>query len=383
MTQKPVGPLEGVVVLEIGGMGPTPFAGMALADMGATVIRVERPTGLGLFPGEPEYDLLNRGKRSVAVDLKHPDAVKTVLSLVERADILIEGHRPGVMERLGLGPDQCHERNPALVYGRMTGWGQEGPLAMHAGHDVSYIAVTGALHAIGDAGGPPQIPINLVGDFGGGGTYMVMGVLAALLESRTTGRGRVVDAAIVDGAVHLLTVIHALINAGAWVDERGANMLDGGAPYYSVYMTADGRYMAAGAVEAKFYAEMLAKLGITDIDVAEQNDPATWPATRKSIADAFRQRTQAEWTKVFGSSDACVSPVLSLRDAEQHSHIQARGTLRLQDGVLEPAAAPRFSGIPVSYGAKPPRPGANTVDVLSEFGLDAENLITSGAAFQA
>lgn len=382
MTNDLLGPLDGVLVLEIGGMGPGPFAGMTLADMGATVVRVERPGGLGVFPGDAEYDLLNRGKRSIALDLKHPEAIEAVLALAEKADILIEGHRPGVMERLGLGPDHCHERNPALVYGRMTGWGQDGPLAQTAGHDVGYIAVTGALHAIGEAGGPPVIPVNLVGDFGGGGTYLVMGVLAALLESRRTGAGRVVDAAIVDGAAHLLAGTHGMLNAGAWTDERGVNMLDGGTPYYAVYRTADGKYMAVGAIEPKFYAELVTKLDLDEVDVAEQNDRDTWPSTRKAIAEAFQERTQAEWIGFFRGSDACVAPVMSLREAQQHPHLRARRTLVLEDGILQAAAAPRFSGTPVPFGSRPPRTGQDTATVLTEHGLDAAALIACGAAVQ-
>lgn len=382
MTAPIPGPLDGVVVLEIGGVGPGPFAGMTLSGMGATVIRIDRPAGLGVFPGAPEYDLLNRGKRSIALDLKNPEAIAAVLTLVEQADILIEGHRPGVMERLGLGPEQCRQRSPALVYGRMTGWGQEGPLAPRAGHDVGYIAVTGALHAIGEAGGGPQIPLNLVGDFGGGGTYLVMGVLAALFESRRTGRGRVVDAAIVDGAAHLLTGIHAMFNAGAWTDERGVNMFDGGAPYYGVYRTADGKHMAAGAVEGKFYAALLAELGLEQVDVADQNNRDTWPVTRKAVADAFGQRTQAEWIEVFRDSDACVSPVLSLLEAQQHPHLRARATLGIEGGVLQAAAAPRFSGTPAAFASPPPGLGRHTVEVLTEYGADAGHLVACGAAVQ-
>lgn len=383
MSDSRSAPLDGVKVLEIGGMGPGPYAGMTLAGMGADVIRIERPGGLGVFPGEPTRDLLNRGKRSVCLDLTHGSAVDAVLKMVERADILIEGHRPGVAERLGIGPQQCQQRNPALVYGRMTGWGQDGPLARVAGHDIGYIALTGALHAIGDAGGPPQIPVNLVGDFGGGGAYLVMGVLAALWDAARTGRGRVVDAAIVDGAAHLLTGTHAMLNAGAWRDERGVNMLDGGAPYYAIYRTGDDRHMAVGAIEAKFYALLLSGLGLTDVAVGQQNDRATWPATRARIAAAFATRTQREWTEIFGTSDACVSPVLSMQEAKDHPHIAARGTLTAGNGVLQAAPAPRFDGLTVPPQSSPPQPGQHTAAVLSEWGIDPAPLLADGAASAA
>ena len=369
-------PLHGVRVVEVGGMGPGPFAGMTLADMGAEVVRIDRPGGLGVFPGDPTQDVLNRGKRSVCLDLKQPAAVEIVLAIAAQADILIEGHRPGVAERLGIGPAECQARNPALVYGRMTGWGQDGPLAMRAGHDISYIALTGALHAIGDAGGPPQIPVNLVGDFGGGGTYLVMGVLAALWEASRTGRGRVVDAAIVDGAAHLLSATHAMLNTGTWRDERGVNMLDGGAPYYAVYETSDGGHMAVGAIEPKFYRQLLAGLGLGDVDAAQQDDRSTWPETRKLIAIAFRERTRAQWTKVFESTDACVAPVMSLREAAEHPHLRARGTVVEHDGVVQAAAAPRFSGTPALAGTPPVPMGADTRTVLAEWGI-AEGLISS------
>jgi len=380
MTDIAQGPLNGVRVLEIGGMGPGPFAGMTLADMGAEVVRIERPGGLGAFPGDPTDDVLNRGKRSVALDLKSTAAIEAILTLVESADILIEGHRPGVVEKLGIAPEECHARNPRLVYGRMTGWGQDGPLAQRAGHDVGYIALTGALHAIGDAGGPPQIPLNMVGDFGGGGAYLVMGVLAALWEAARTGRGRVVDAAIVDGAAHLLSGTYGMLNSGAWEDERGVNMLDGGAPYYAVYETSDGKFMAVGAVERKFYAQLLAGLSIESVPSARQNDKDTWPETREVIAAAFAQKTQAEWTEIFDPTDACVSPVVSLRGALDHPHLKARGTVVVDDGRLQAAPAPRFSGVPTTIGSRPARPGQHTREVLAAAGIDAEHLISIGAA---
>jgi alpha-methylacyl-CoA racemase len=330
---------------------------MILADLGAEVVRVDRPAaGDQDLPHRARFDVLGRGKRSVALDLKSPAGVTAVLDLVAGADALIEGFRPGVTERLGLGPAQCLARNPRLVYGRMTGWGQDGPLASQAGHDIAYIAVTGALHAVGEAGGPPQIPINLLGDFGGGGTYLVIGVLAALLAVRNGAPGQVVDAAIVDGTAHLLAMTHGMLASGGWADERGVNLLDGGAPFYSVYGTADGRHMAVGALESKFYAEFIARLGL-DEDPARQHDRRGWEALRARIAAVFAARTQAEWTEIFAASDACVAPVLGLREAAEHPHIAARGTLVDSGGVLQPAPAPRFSVTPAGPVAAAPAHG--------------------------
>jgi alpha-methylacyl-CoA racemase len=352
-----MGPLSGCRVVELAGIGPGPFAGMILADLGAEVVRVDRPaTGEQGLPHRMGFDVLGRGKKSVVLDLKRPEDVAAVLDLVAGADVLIEGYRPGVTERLGLGPAQCLARNPRLVYGRMTGWGQDGPLAQQAGHDIGYIALTGALHAIGEAGGPPQIPLNLLGDFGGGGTYLVIGVLAALVAVRGGGPGQVVDAAIVDGTAHLLAMTHGMLASGTWADERGVNLLDGGAPFYAVYPTADGRHMAVGAIEPKFYAELLAGLGL-DEDPARQHDRGGWQALRGRIAAAFAARTQAEWTAVFSGSDACVAPVLSLREAADHPHIAARGTLVTRDGVMQAAPAPRFSATPAGPAAAPPARG--------------------------
>ncbi|MEV5835644.1 CaiB/BaiF CoA-transferase family protein [Nocardia sp. NPDC052112] len=374
------GPLAGVRVVELAGLGPGPFATMMLADLGADVVRIDRPAAAGVFPGKPEQDLLNRGKRSVILDLKQPEAVETVLQLLERADVVVEGYRPGVAERLGLGPDTCWERNPRLVYGRMTGWGQTGPLAQSAGHDIDYIAVTGALHAIGDGQGPPQVPLNLVGDFGGGGMYLVVGILAALRVAEQTGRGQVVDAAIVDGAAHLLTGIHAFLNAGAWTDRRGANMLDGGAPFYATYETADNRHMAVGAIESKFYAELLARLGI-DEDPGRQHDRNAWPVIRAELAAVFRTRTSAQWCEVFEGSDACVAPVVSLREAAAHPHIEARGSIIDYGGAVQSAPAPRFSVSRTALGNPPPSPGQHTRAVLAEWGIvDVDILIERGVA---
>jgi alpha-methylacyl-CoA racemase len=339
---RTTGPLHGVTVIELAGLGPCPFAGMILAEMGADVIRVDRPpTG----PGSRSVEMLGRGKRSMVLDLRTAAGRDTVLGLCAGADVLIEGFRPGVAERLGVGPDQVRERNPRLVYGRMTGWGQTGPAANTAGHDITYIAPTGALHAIGPADGAPQIPLNLVGDLGGGATYLVMGVLAALIEARTTGQGQVVDAAIVDGAAHLLGIVHSLLSDGSWRDERGVNLLDGGAPHYAVYETSDRRHMAVGALEPQFFAEFVRVLGV-DIDPGDQFTVERWPALRAAFAAAFATRTQGEWTALFDGTDACVSPVLSLREAADHPQLAARRSLVEVGGVLQAMPAPRFSRHP-------------------------------------
>ncbi|MFH9657849.1 CaiB/BaiF CoA transferase family protein [Streptomyces sp. NPDC017248] len=371
------GPLAGVRVVELAGIGPGPFAAMLLADLGADVVRVDRPGGAGLAV-DPAYDLTNRNKRSVVVDLKAPDGPARVLDLAERADILVEGYRPGVAERLGIGPGDCHARNPRLVYGRMTGWGQDGPLAHRAGHDVAYIALTGALGMIGRPDEPPAVPANLLGDYAGGSLYLVVGVLAALHHARATGTGQVVDAAIVDGTAHLSTMIHALLAAGAWQDRRAANLLDGGCPYYGTYETADGRYMAVGALEEKFYAEFLRLLGLTG-PAAAHRDVSRWEELRERVAAAFKSRTRAEWTAVFADSDACVAPVLGLREAPAHPHLAARGTFTEHDGVTQPAPAPRFSATPTAVRTGPARPGADAAAVARDWGLPARPADGPGA----
>jgi alpha-methylacyl-CoA racemase len=360
------GPLAGVKVLEIAGIGPGPFCGMLLADLGADVVRVERPGGGGLQLVPRAEDLLNRGKRSITVDLSQTAGAETVLALVEQADMLFEGFRPRVAERLGIGPDACLARQPRLVYGRMTGWGQDGPLASTAGHDITYIATTGVLHAIGQEGGPPQIPLNLIGDFAGGSMYLLVGMLAALDEARRSGRGQVVDAAIVDGTAHLMTMIYNVYAAGIWSDERGTNLGDGGSPFYGVYATADGEYMAVGALEPQFYAEFLRLLGCP-IDPATQLDRATWPQLRTHIGDSFAARSQQEWVAVFDGSDACVAPVVGLADAPQHPHLAARGTFVTADGLTQPAPAPRFSRTPAFVDGPPCVPGQHTDEVLAEW----------------
>ncbi|MGR6974072.1 CaiB/BaiF CoA transferase family protein [Streptomyces cynarae] len=359
------GPLAGVRVVELAGIGPGPFAGMLLADLGADVVRVDRPDGSGLAV-DPEYDITNRNKRSVIVDLKTEEGPARVLDLAERADILIEGYRPGVAERLGVGPETCHARNPRLVYGRMTGWGQEGPLAPRAGHDIAYIALTGTLGMIGAPDAPPAIPANLVGDYAGGALYLVVGVLAALHHARATGTGQVVDAAIVDGAAHLASMIHGMLAAGGWQDRRGANLLDGGCPFYGTYETADGRYMAVGALEQQFYGEFVELLGIADRAPARK-DVARWGELRELVAARFKTRTRDEWTAVFEGSDACVAPVLSLREAPAHPHLAARGTFTDHGGITQPAPAPRFSVTHTAVHGGPAQPGADTEDVARDW----------------
>jgi alpha-methylacyl-CoA racemase len=377
------GPLGGVRVLEIGALGPSAYAAMLLADLGADVIRVDRAAAPadGNEDMDPAADLLNRGKRSIALDLKHPAAVAALLEIVERCDVLTEGFRPGVAERLGIGPDVCLARNQRLVYARMTGWGQDGPLAAKAGHDINYIALTGALHTVGPAGGPPVIPLNFVGDWGGGGMYLVVGILAGLRAAQLDGQGQVVDAAIVDGVLHMLSSVHGLLGQGLWRDERGVNMLDGAAPYYSVYQTSDGKYMAVGAGENKFYAALLDALAL-DIDPRKQYDRSQWPEIRKQISDAFASKSRDQWIAHFADRDCCVTPVLSLYEAAQDPHIRSRSGLRRDGSRLESASAPRFSRTVPPTPSKPPLPGQDTYAVLTEFGLDAASLLDAGAVRQ-
>ncbi|MFF4394713.1 CaiB/BaiF CoA transferase family protein [Streptomyces sp. NPDC001480] len=363
------GPLTGVRVVELAGIGPGPFAGMLLADLGADVVRVDRPGGapLGI---DPAYDVTNRNKRSVLVDLKSDGGPARVLDLAGRADILIEGYRPGVAERLGVGPDACLARNPALVYGRMTGWGQQGPLADRAGHDIAYLAPTGVLGMIGDPDGPPAVPANLLGDYAGGSLYLVVGVLAALHHARATGTGQVVDAAIVDGAAHLAAMIHGMLAAGGWQDRRRANLLDGGCPYYGTYETADGGYMAVGALEQQFYEEFLRLLGLEELAPARK-DRSRWGELREQVAARFKSRTRDEWTARFEGTDACVAPVLSLGEAPHHPHLAARGTFTEHGGITQPAPAPRFLATPTTVRTGPARPGADTAAVARDWDIPA------------
>ncbi|WP_134765677.1 CaiB/BaiF CoA-transferase family protein [Nocardioides sp. 1609] len=355
------GPLAGLRVVELAGLAPAPFATMMLADHGADVVRIDRPV-----PTVAEPDLLGRGRTTVAADLKDPVVRDAVAALVDGADVLVEGFRPGVMERLGLGPDECLARNPRLVYGRMTGWGQDGPLARAAGHDINYVALSGALGAIGPAGGPPVPPLNLVGDFGGGGLLLAFGVLAALVERATSGRGQVVDAAMVDGAALLTTHLHSMRAQGVWNDERGTNLLDGAAPFYRCYATADGGHMSVGSIEAPFYAALLDGLGLADADLPDQLDRAGWPVLAQRFAEVFAGRTRTEWDAVFGASDACVHPVHAPSEVADAPHVRARQTFVDGPGGRQPAPAPRFDRTPSSL------PGARTaatVDRLQAWGL--------------
>ncbi|WP_370326748.1 CaiB/BaiF CoA transferase family protein [Euzebya sp.] len=372
----PAGPLAGVRVLEVQGIGPGPFAAMVLADLGADVIRIDRTAAGGLTlegpPGQG-HDVMGRSRRSVAVDLKQARGVELVLQLVATADVLIEGFRPGVAERLGIGPDACHAVNPGLVYGRMTGWGQDGPWASMAGHDLDYIALTGALAGIGDADAPPPVPLNLIGDFGGGGMLLVVGVLAALQQRHASGRGQVVDAAMVDGSALLMAMFSGMASMGLWnTRARHANLLDGGAPFYSTYACADG-HVAVGALEPQFYAALLDGL---DLDAEEwpQYDMARWPDLRARLAEIFAGADRAHWEAVFSGTDACVAPVLALHEAPDHPHLAARGTFVEVDGVVQPAPAPRFSATPSGPPSPPVARGAHTAEVLGELGLSAEEV---------
>jgi alpha-methylacyl-CoA racemase len=336
------GPLSGLRVVEFAAIGPVPFAAMLLSDMGADVVRIARPDA----PRLHKRDIVERGRRAVQLDLKLRRDVESALNLIARADVLVEGFRPGVMERLGLGPEQVLARNPQLIYGRMTGWGQTGPLASAAGHDINYIALTGALHAIGEAGRAPVPPLNLLGDFGGGALYLVVGVLAALFEARQSGRGQVVDTAIVDGAASLLTFIHAAMARGEWRDDRSSNLLDGGAPFYTTYRCADGYYIAVGAIEPQFHAELLERLGLSPEAFADRLDPESWPRLREIMRNAFAARTRQECRDLLEGTDACFAPVLGLSEAAAHPHMAARGVMTTLDGVCCPAPAPRFSRTP-------------------------------------
>lgn len=378
-----MGPLEGIRVVELASIGPAPFCCMLLSDMGAEIVRVDRtvPADLGL-PSDPGLNILNRNRRSIAVDLKNPEGVGVVKRLVAQADVLVEGYRPGVTERLGLGPDDCMAINPRLVYGRMTGWGQDGPLADRAGHDINYIALAGALHAIGPRDGAPVPPLNLVGDFGGGALYLAFGIVCALLERGRSGRGQVVDAAMVDGAASLLASLYSAMARGAWRNERGANLLDGGAPWYSVYETKDGRYVSVGAVEARFYRELLRRTGIDETWESRQHDREAWPLLRERFAAAFRSKTREEWCEALEGSDLCFAPVLDPWEAPKHPHLEARGSFVESFGVLQPAPAPRFSRSTPAISGPPPAPGEHTAQVLRDWRFpesDIEALLRAGA----
>ena len=378
-----MGPLTGIHVIEIAGIGPGPFCAMMLADMGADVVRVDRASAArGGDPDRPPLDLLNRGRRSVGIDLKSSEGVETVLALVEGADALLEGFRPGVAERLGIGPADCLARNPRLVYGRMTGWGQEGPYASAAGHDLNYIALAGALHGIGRQGEAPVPPLNLVGDFGGGGMYLAFGMACALLEARNSGQGQVVDAAMVDGAASLMTAFFGMARSGFWSEERGTNMLDTGAHFYNVYETADGRYISLGPIEPQFYAELRERLGLHGPEWDHQTDRSRWPELKEKLAALVAQRTRDEWCELLEGTDTCFAPVLSMAEAPEHAHNRERGTFAEVAGVVQPGPAPRFSRTPGAIRRPPPHSGQHTDEILAELGLHAEaiaSLRASGA----
>ena len=377
------GPLQGIKVVELAGIGPAPMCAMLLADLGAEVIRVDRlaPADLGIDSGR-QYNLLERSRRSIAVDLKSAEGVEVVLKLAEQADALIEGFRPGVTERLGLGPDVCLARNPRLVYGRMTGWGQDGPMALAAGHDINYIALTGVLDAIGTAGGQPVPPLNLVGDFGGGALYLAFGVLAGLLEARTSGQGQVIDAAMVDGAASLLTAIYGMYGSGSWQLERGTNILDTGAHFYGTYECADGKWISIGSIEAKFHAELLEKLGLEESDIPDRMDRSRWVEHKKRLTELFLAKTRDEWCEIMEGSDVCFAPVLSMAEAPNHPHNVARGAFVEVDGVIQPGPAPRFSRTPGQVQSPPPEPGQHTEAILADWGWSADDIAalrTAGA----
>ncbi len=370
-----MGPLSGTKIIELAGIGPAPFGAMMLADLGADVIRVDRSGNVvGGDPSTPPGDLLARGRRSVGVDLKHAEGAATVLDLVAGADALIEGFRPGVMERLGLGPDVCLARNPKLVYARMTGWGQEGPYAPTAGHDINYIALAGALEPMGRAGQQPTPPINLIGDFGGGGMLLALGVCAALIETGKSGEGQVIDVAMVDGAASLMAMIWSFREMGMWKDERGTNMLDTGAHFYDTYETSDGKYVSIGSIEPQFYAELLRLTGMDGEDLPSQHDRSQWPALKERFAAIFRTKTRDEWCELMEGTDVCFAPVLAMSEAPNHPHIAERGTFTEVAGVIQPAPSPRFSRTPGTIERPPPHAGQHTDEVLAEWGLSAERI---------
>lgn len=371
-----MGPLQGIRIVEFAGIGPGPFAAMLLSDMGAEVIRIDRKGGRS----PSKMEIYMRGRNAVAFDMKKPEAVEAALKLIDKADALIEGFRPGVMERLGVGPDVCLTRNPKLVYGRMTGWGQTGPLSQAAGHDMNYIAISGALHAIGTNGAKPVPPLNLVGDFGGGALYLTMGVLAGIIEAQRSGKGQVVDTAMSDGAASLMTMFYGMTAMGIWKDERGSNMLDGGAHFYDTYETKDGKYVSIGSIEPQFYKELMEKTGIDDPAFTAQMDRNAWPALKEKLAAKIKAKTRDEWDAIMSGSDVCYGPVLSIAEAPKHPHNVARKTFLEMDGVVQPAPAPRFSRtVPEVQG--PPR-AANNAASLKAWGFSADavtNLEVTGA----
>ena len=367
-----MGPLKGVKILEVGGIGPAPFCGMMLSDMGAEVVRIERKDQVKLM--EPKYDVLLRNRRSIALNLRKPAGVDAVLRIVDQIDAIFEGFRPGVMEKLGLGPDICLHRNPKLVYGRMTGWGQDGPLSGAAGHDINYISLSGALHAIGRAGKRPVPPLNLVGDFGGGGMLLAFGVVCALFEARTSGKGQVVDAAMVDGSAALMAMMYGLHASGFWTDSREANLIDGGAHFYDTYETADGKYISIGSIEPQFYALLLQLAEIDDPEFENQLDRRKWPELKEKLKQLFKQKTRGEWCAIMEGTDICFAPVLSMEEAVRHPHNQHRKAFVDIEGVIQPGPVPRYSRTRPELQGPPPEPGAHTDAVLADFGFSAEEV---------
>ncbi|MCF8084130.1 MAG: CoA transferase [Deltaproteobacteria bacterium] len=363
-----MGPLGGIRIIEIGGIGPGPFCGQMLSDMGADIIRIDRKGHQ--TPWEPKFDVLHRNRKSVCLDLKQPKGIETVLKLVEKADALQEGFRPGVMEKLGLGPDICLNRNPKLVYGRMTGWGQEGPLSQAAGHDINFISLTGALHAIGPGQGKPVPPLNLVGDFGGGGMLLAFGMVCALLEAQRSGKGQVVDAAMTDGSAALMSMFYGMYAAGIWGNQRGANLLDGGAHFYDTYETADGKWVSVGSIEPQFYALLLERAGLDDPKFHAQMDSAQWPPLKKKMEALFKTRSRDEWCEIMEGSDICFAPVLSMEEAPTHPQNAVRKTFVTVEGVVQPAPAPRFSRTIPEIQNPPPSPGEHTESALKAWGID-------------
>jgi len=385
-----MGPLEGIRIVELAGIGPGPFCAMLLSDMGAEVIRVDRAAIVGQDTdrdgNDARYNLLSRGRGNIAVDLKIPAAVDAILRLIDQADALLEGFRPGVMERLGLGPDLCLARNPKLVYGRMTGWGQDGPIAHIAGHDINYIALSGVLHTIGEAGGPPVPPLNLVGDFGGGALYLAMGVLAGIISARSTGRGQVIDCSMVEGSASLMMMMYGALASGAWKEERGANRTDGGAHYYHVYETKDGEHVAIGAIEPQFYALLLNHTGLEGEDLPPQTDRAQWPAMQERLTRIFKTKTRAEWVEIMQETDICFAPVLRMSEALKHPHNVHRESFVEIEGIPQPAPAPRFLGTPTGVQRPPARVGEHTDQILRDWGFSAgeiAELHRSGAVASA
>jgi len=370
-----VGPLQGIRILEFAGIGPGPFAAMMLSDMGADILRLDRAGSVQENPAGPSGDIMNRGRRSVGLNLKSEEGIATALRLVEGADALIEGYRPGVMERLGLGPDVCLARNPSLVYGRMTGWGQEGPMAHAAGHDINYIALAGSLAPIGRKGEKPLAPLNLVGDFGGGGMLLAFGVACALVERGTSGKGQVVDAAMVDGAATLMTMIHGMRQTPMWKEERGVNLLDTGAHFYDTFETSDGKYVSIGSIEPQFYAELIEKTGLAGEELPRQMDRDQWPAMKERMEKIFKTKTRDQWCEIMEGSDVCFAPVLEMSEAPEHPHLKARSTFVEQGGKVQPAPAPRFSRTEPEIQSLPANPGEHTDEALTDWGFAADELV--------